>query len=142
VVEEQRDANCNILGLLIRIKGELFHFLSIYGPNRPCDEFFVDLELFLSKNRNIPVIIGGDWNLTPSPLPVNLNPDTFNMLKIPNEKHTRLLQTIQLKFSLVDAFRILHPLKKDFSYVPRDCTKIINLGSIFFYQSSFSTDAY
>jgi exonuclease III len=45
------------------------------------------------------------------------------MQKIPNEKHTRLLQTIQLKFSLVDAFRILHPLKKDFSYVPRDCSK-------------------
>jgi hypothetical protein len=45
------------------------------------------------------------------------------MSAIPNEKHSKLLISFQLKFSLVDPFRILHPNRRDFSYVPRDTTK-------------------
>jgi hypothetical protein len=123
VLEEQRDKNNNILSLLARIKGEPIILICIYGPNKLCDDFFVDLERILSKYKNIPAIIGGDWNLTPSPLPVSTNPDTLNMLKIPNEKHTRILQSLQLKFSLVDAFRVLYPNRREFLYSPRDCTK-------------------
>jgi hypothetical protein len=63
------------------------------------------------------------------------NPDTLNMVKIPNEKHTRILQSLQLKFSLVDAFRVLYPNRREFSCSPRDCTKIIDPGSIFFWSA-------
>jgi exonuclease III len=74
--------------------------------------------LSLPTVKSLNIIIGGDWNLTPSPLAADVNPDVKDMVRIPNEKHTRLLQKLQLKFSLVDAFRILHPTKTDFSYSP------------------------
>jgi exonuclease III len=123
VLEERRDRNNNTLALLTRIQGELILLVSIYGPNKICEDFFVDLERILINYKNVPIIIGGDWNLTPSPLPANLNPDALNMIKIPNEKHTRNLQSLQIKYLLVDAFRILYPNRKDYSYIPRDCTK-------------------
>jgi hypothetical protein len=76
------------------------------------------LDNILSKRPDLQCILGGDWNLTPSPLPADSNPDVLNMKKIPNEAHTRLLQKIQLKYKLVDAFRILHPNRNDYSYIP------------------------
>jgi exonuclease III len=77
----------------------------------------------IEKNSQYPVLIGGYWNLTPSSLPVDLNPDTSNMTKIPNEHHSKLLQKLQLKFSLVDPFRVFFPNKREFSYIPRDGSK-------------------
>jgi hypothetical protein len=52
-----------------------------------------------------------------------MNPDVLNMVKIPNEKHTKQLHSLQLKFQLVDPFRILFPNKKEFTYTPRDLSK-------------------
>jgi exonuclease III len=124
VVEgEFRDTNCNILALRINTKGEILLLIAIYGPNKYCDEFFVDLDRILSLNKGIPIVVGGDWNLTPSPLAAYLNPDVINMKNIPNERHTRMLQSLQIKYSLVDAFRVLHPDRRDFSYFPRDDSK-------------------
>jgi exonuclease III len=119
VEAEERDNEGNILGLACSYKGEKLALFSVYGPNKTCPKFFDDLDRFLTKYNNTPVLLAGDWNLTPSALPLNLNPDVLNMKKLPNEQHSKLLQGLQLKFSLVDPFRILHPNRKDFSYLPR-----------------------
>jgi exonuclease III len=116
VESELRDSNNNILGLLIRIEGEQILLISVYGPNQHCEKFFLELGNILDKHKGTYTILGGDWNLTPSPLNVSFNPDVINMCKLPNEKHTRLLQSIQIRHSLVDAFRILYPTRKEFSY--------------------------
>jgi exonuclease III len=123
IEEELRDKNHNILALSVTIQGKKCFLVSIYGPNKICDDFFVDLDSILAKSNGKPVVVGGDWNLTPSPLPPALNPDVLNMQRIPNEKHTRQLQSLQLKYSLVDAFRVLYPNRKEFSYIPRDKSK-------------------
>jgi exonuclease III len=119
----ERDEEQNILGLVISVEGKMLLLMAVYGPNKVCPLFFENLDRILSKYSALPCIIGGDWNLTPSSLPANINPDVLNMSAIPNEKHSKLLISLQLKFSLVDPFRILHPNRKDFSYVPRDTTK-------------------
>jgi exonuclease III len=137
VERELTDQHCNILGLVLTIKGEKLLLISVYGPNKNCEDFFPDLENMLSKYRDLPCIIGGDWNMTPTPLAPNFNPDTINMQKIPNEKHSRLLQSMQIKFSLIDPFRILHPTRSDFSYIPRDLTKT-NRSRIDFFMISRS----
>jgi exonuclease III len=119
----ERDAEHNILGLAISLEGKKLFLMAVYGPNKVCPLFFENLDQILSKYSAHLCIVGGDWNLTPSSLPANINPDVLNMSAIPNEKHSKLLISFQLKFSLVDPFRILHPNRRDFSYVPRDTTK-------------------
>jgi exonuclease III len=123
VERELRDGNCNILGLIINHKGEKILIVAVYGPNNYCEEFFSDLENILESCKTIPVLIGGDWNMTPSAAPVGTNIDVLNMQKLPNERHTRLLLKLQLKYSLIDPFRVLHPNKIEFSYIPRDLAK-------------------
>jgi exonuclease III len=123
VERELVDPHYNILGLAATIKGEKLLLISVYGPNKNCDDFFPMLDNFLQQFRDRPAILGGDWNMTPSPLPQEINPDTLNMQKIPNEKHSRLLQTLQLKYALIDPFRVLHPNRSDFSYLPRDSNR-------------------
>jgi hypothetical protein len=64
---EFRDTNCNILALRINTKGEKLLLIAIYGPNKYCDDFFVDLDRILSLNKGIPIVVGG--GLEPNPLP-------------------------------------------------------------------------
>jgi exonuclease III len=123
VLEEARDGAGNVLGLVVQHQGKKFLIIAIYGPNNTCDAFFNDLSGLIRKHANMPLVVGGDWNLTQSPLPANLNLDVINMQKIPNESHTKKLLKLQLEFKLVDPFRILHPNRRDFSYIPRDKTK-------------------
>jgi exonuclease III len=118
VCSEDRDESGNILALVISAGGKQMLLISVYGPNKHDETFFSNLDHILAKHKGLQVVVGGDWNLTPSPLQAGINPDVLNMAKIPNEKHTRLLQKIQLKHFLVDAFRILHPNRTEFSYAP------------------------
>jgi exonuclease III len=129
---EEKDDQHNVLGLLVSLDGMQIFLLSIYGPNKLCLYFFPYLEKLLQKYSGIPTILGGDWNLTPSSLPVELNLDVYSMKSIPNETHSKLLSTMQLKFSLVDPFRILHPNRRDYSYVPGKKGNLIDLVLTFF----------
>jgi hypothetical protein len=65
------------------------------------------------------VIVGGDWNLTPSNLPVDLNPDCCDMGSLPNLRHTEYFNTLCTNLNLVDIYRFLHPTTTDFSYITR-----------------------
>jgi hypothetical protein len=56
--------------------------------------FFNVLENFAVELGNYPVIIGGDWNLTPSNLPVDLNLDCLEMAALPNLRHTDYFSTL------------------------------------------------
>jgi exonuclease III len=93
--------------------------VSIYGPNNNDDNFFVDLRNVLHDNINFPVIIGGDWNLTPCTDPNDRNIDIINMRSPPSIHRSRLLAEFCEQFKLSDPFRALHPFQKDFTYIPR-----------------------
>jgi len=67
---------------------------------------------------DFPVVIGGDWNATYSCLPVNENPDVFNMRDIPNIYHSRKISDLCDRFNLTDPFRLLYPEKLEYSYAP------------------------
>jgi exonuclease III len=113
------DPDENYLLIKLRIDGNIFILGSIYGPNDTNREFFINLECDIVSLGRYPILLGGDWNLTFSPLPVEINPDCMNMQSIPNLTHSLLLRDLCQRLELCDPFRALYPDSRNFSYIPR-----------------------
>jgi exonuclease III len=127
LVQERRDDPAeNFLLLKVSIAGEPIIIGSVYGPNNTDLQFFHNLSTGirdLAPNNTIPVLLGGDWNCTLSPDPVNINIDVINMNDIPNRRHSEALVDLCNDLKLSDPFRVLHFNKVEFSYIPRCPTK-------------------
>ena len=78
------DPQENRILLKIKIKQSEIVLGSVYGPNLDlgCEAFYEKISETLNRWRGIPCIIGGDWNATPSNLPLNENPDVLFMRNI------------------------------------------------------------
>jgi exonuclease III len=118
-LDRRADAQENYLLLKLRIRGTVIILGAIYGPNNFDPNFFDNLETDITALGNHPVILAGDWNTTYSNLPVDLNPDCFNMANVPNLRHANLLKDMCSNLSLCDPFRALHPVERRFSFLPR-----------------------
>jgi hypothetical protein len=115
---------------------------SVYGPNdNNCLPFFTFVNNTLAGWSNIPVILGGDWNATPSSLPVNENPDVAFMRNIPSLVRTEQIRLLCELADLSDPFRTLHPDLRDFSYHPSGDTRK-NRSRIDFFLISISLYGY
>ena len=112
------DTEENFLAIKASIQGIVYIICSIYGPNLHCPEFFIDLYNAINQLGDHPVILGGDWNCTFSASNVDNNLDCLNMRDIPNIRHSRYLEQFCADLGLQDPFRILHPVRRDFSYTP------------------------
>ena len=119
-IEEGRveDAEENFLVLRAKINGITAIIGSIYGPNVHDNLFFDNLRNAISSLGDWPIVLGGDWNCTYSNEPIASNIDCFNMLELPNTRHSQKLRNMCNVLNLVDPFRITNPLKRDYSYVP------------------------
>jgi hypothetical protein len=73
---------------------------------------------------DFPIVMGGDWNTCYCTLAIPNNIDVVNMINLPNPPNSKSLSKLCRKYKLVDPFRLLWPERKDYSYVPRDVTKI------------------
>ena len=119
VLAEARDSNDNILALRAQHLGTEFILCAVYGPNFVCDDFFSDLNKILNTYSNLPVIMGGDWNCTPSANPLKKNPDVINMVSLPNLTHSKQLAALMEKFELCDIYRCYNPVRSDFTFIPK-----------------------
>jgi Reverse transcriptase (RNA-dependent DNA polymerase) len=119
IEQTYRDDNENILCLYINISGCVFKLISIYGPNSNDMLFFNDLRNILARDPDVPVLSGGDWNMSVSVLDSRDNIDIINMQNPPSIYRSRLLYDICCDFNLSDPFRVLHPTRRDFTYIPR-----------------------
>jgi hypothetical protein len=119
VEAESRDVEENVLLLRCNIGGDNCIIGAIYGPNNYDNNFFEYLQREIIALGNFPKIIGGDWNMTYSNLPIDVNPDCCNMRNVPNLRHTELLLNLCNELQMSDPFRALYPTKIDFSYNPR-----------------------
>ena len=118
VLEEVRDNQENILLLKVRIDNADLLIGAIYGPNTNDFTFFNFLYAALERFRDLPLLLGGDWNATFSDLPVERNPDIFSMRAVPSTRRTaRILQMCEDR-QLSDPFRSLNPEERDFTYIP------------------------
>jgi exonuclease III len=89
-----KDAEENILALHTTIKGTDLLLVSIYGPNNNNVYFFDFLRTICDRYRNTNIIIAGDWNCTYSTDPLAENIDCFNMKRLPNIAHSRLVSNL------------------------------------------------
>jgi hypothetical protein len=76
----------------------------------------VSSDLLANNVKNI--VLGGDWNTTWDRRSVVSNIDTFHMSGLPNLKNSELLSNICAKHRLIDPFRALYPIRKEFTYSP------------------------
>jgi exonuclease III len=113
------DKNENILCLTLTIDDFRFRCAAVYGPNLNDRSFFNDLTHILSANSDLPIVLGGDWNMTVSTLDNNFNIDTLNMQSPPSVFRSRLLYDLCSTWNLTDPFRVLHPDVRDYTYIPR-----------------------
>jgi exonuclease III len=118
VLDTFRDQNQNILLVECNINGNRLILGSIYGPNSTCRQFYRDITSFLERKINVPVILGGDWNVTWSNSGPEDNIDISGMVRTPNFTNGNLLKNLANDFELTDPFRILYPDRKCYSYVP------------------------
>ena len=108
----------NIILLKIEISGAIITIGSIYGPRTTDDkDFFLKLyEKTSNMSKNF--YLTGDLNtITDCTIP-SLNIELENMLNIPNLNHCRNLIKLANEEKIIDAFRLIHPQEKAFSYQP------------------------
>ena len=123
ILETIYDDNDNFLLIHAELNKKKILLGSIYSPTyNECPSFLVNLEQKIRHFGNIPTIIGGDFNaITSNIVPDqnhNLNPDLFFTDHIPNKKNSETLIDWISEDFLYDAFRVIHPDKKEYSYIP------------------------
>ena len=67
---------------------------------------------------NFILLIGGDWNTTWDNSAVNLNIDVVNMVNIPSKRKSDKLRLICAELNLCDPYRIFHPTRREYTFIP------------------------
>jgi CRISPR/Cas system-associated protein endoribonuclease Cas2 len=81
------------------------------------------------------IIIGGDFNCTFSTDNIRTNIDCLNMNAPPNLTHSMLIADMCEHLQITDPYQIVHPNKKEYSYVPM-AVNAINRSRIDFFLVS------
>jgi hypothetical protein len=124
VLQEARDEDDNQLLVKCLIQNHTVILASIYGPNGTDPIFFSNLSNNIHSLGDFPIVVGGDWNTTYSGLPLAANPDIINMANLPNHPNCKSLSALCRNKKLIDPFRLLWPDRLDYSYTPRDITRL------------------
>ncbi len=107
---------------IVTIANRRYCLGAIYGPNTTSREFYRNLGNVLltvtNNHPNIRIVLGGDWNTTWDRRPLTSNIDVSSMAAVPNPKNSELLEYMCNEYDLIDPFRALYPLKRDYTYVP------------------------
>jgi hypothetical protein len=117
------------------MSGENLIVGSIYGPNVNDLEFFANLECDIGSFGTNNIIIGGDFNCTFSTDNIRTNIDCLNMNAPPNLTHSMLIADMCEHLQITDPYQIVHPNKKEYSYVPM-AVNAINWSRIDFFLVS------
>jgi exonuclease III len=121
IIREYKDLGENYFIMQTKINGIEYGLGAVYGPNNTSRDFYRNLDQILSElaaNNVNKIIIGGDWNTTWDRRHVTSNIDTFQMAGLPNPKNSELLGNLCTKHQLTDPFRVLYPIKREFTYSP------------------------
>jgi exonuclease III len=136
VPEKHLDVTGNIIVINLVIDGWALTVGSVYGPNDNDLEFFNTLEQFVKTIGNESVVLGGDWNLTMDPRAPVDNLDVVNMANIPSRQRSMAANKMCDALDLEDAYRILNPNAREFTYVPNAAANINRSRIDFFLISS------
>jgi hypothetical protein len=118
LLEEVADPNNNFLLLKVKLNTGIWVLGAVYGPNDNDRGFFADLSAGIRRLSCDNTVIAGDWNSTWDPRPVNQNLDVINMVSIPSRQGSLWLGQLAADTDMTDPYRVLYPIKKEFTYVP------------------------
>jgi exonuclease III len=118
VITQINDPNENFIILNLTINDSHFILASVYGPNNDDESFFDNLSLHLGSQDCRNIVVGGDWNTTPSMLNATHNPDTYRMCNLPSARRSEWLSALCEKTDLIDIFRVINGDYSDFTYIP------------------------
>jgi exonuclease III len=140
-VEDGRaDPGENFLACRLQIKGCTFILASVYSPNESDQQFFTHLMDNITSLGQHAIIIGGDWNCLWSKSSIGVNIDALNMVSLPNIQNSKKLREISELLDITDPFRVLHPNRREFSYIPRQVGRINKSRLDFFVVSNAIVD--
>jgi exonuclease III len=118
-----KDHDENFLALTVTIDNLALNLVSVYGPNKDDITFYHHLSDFLSTRSGIPSIIGGDWNTTYSTDSSKNNIDIYNMSRPPSIIRSGWLSEVCASHGLIDPYRAVYPVTKDYTYTPHGTKK-------------------
>ncbi len=101
----------------------MLNLVSVYGPNKDDKFFYQHLSDFLTSTSGIPSILGGDWNTTYSTDNSRNNIDIFNMSRPPSIIRSGWLADVCTTHGLIDPYRAIYPVAKDYTYTPHGTKK-------------------
>ena len=116
VVTIEKSIDENILRLSTTMNSLPLTFICVYAPSNANEEFFSALRNIVNSVGNNNVIVGGDWNCTPSPLPPQFNIDLESHPSPCNQTGSNFISNIMESNNLIDPFRHLFGDKKGFSF--------------------------
>jgi exonuclease III len=124
LLEEVTDFDNNFLLIKVKLSTGIWLLGAVYGPNDNNQAFFTDLGAGIRRLNCENKVIAGDWNCTWDPRPVDQNLDTINMASIPSRQRSLWLGQLAADTDMTDPFRILHPIKKEYTYIPNARTNL------------------
>ena len=104
VSQESRDRDGRYLILDFSFKGQEFRVVNVYLPNSVRERRLVLQELHNGLNSNRVTVCGGDFNFVE-----DLRMDKLGGDSLAGDGGAQIMRAIRSGFSLVDAFRVLHP---------------------------------
>jgi exonuclease III len=112
------DTDENCLAVKASIEGRVIILCSIYGPNIHDPAFFINMFNAINQLGNFPKILAGDWNCTYSSANITVNLDCYNMLDLPNKRHSDYLEQFCEDLGIQDPYRALNPVRREYTYSP------------------------
>jgi len=116
VIDLKKEPNENAIVASVLIDDKPLILTAVYGPNKLDPQFFQWLKTNTADYRNLPVIMGGDWNTVW--LGTDPELEILNMNQIPNPPHANMVYELANEYRFTDPYRIIHGEKLEFSYVP------------------------
>ncbi len=111
------------MAITVTIDNLVLNLVCVYGPNKDDISFYHHLSDFLSTRTGIPSIIGGDWNTTYSTDNSKNNIDIYNMSRPPSIIRSGWLAEVCASHGLIDPYRAVYPVTKDYTYTPHGTKK-------------------
>ena len=122
VHKSKADENGNLLVLDIEIENKRLTLVNICGPNQDSPDFFLNVQEIIEEFENETIIICGDFNLVQ-----NQDLDTSNYININNPNAKEKVLHLKEEMNLVDPFRELYEISKQYVWRKRNPLKQAHL---------------
>ena len=118
----------NFVVLAVKINNESYLLVNVYGPNEDNPTFYKTLSNTIEEFDVRHIIVAGDLNFVISP-----DVDSLNYVNENNVRAKQSFLELTYKYSLVDAWRRMHPTTREYTWTRKNPFKAGRLDMFFFF---------